>query len=75
MSLIIAAAALLLTSGFFFFPRKAKKRSQEPAATLSCKKCGARIAVSNPSKLHAEFSVKCAACETRKLYKLVDLAR
>jgi hypothetical protein len=31
--------------------------------TLSCKKCGAPIAVSNPSKLHAEFSVKCTACD------------
>jgi P pilus assembly chaperone PapD len=75
MSPITAAAALLLTSVLFFFPRKAKKRLQEPAATLSCKKCGARIAVSNPSKLHAEFSLKCTACETRKVYKLVDLAR
>ena len=73
--LIIAAAMLLLTSVFFFYPRKVEKRSQEVAGTVSCKKCGIRIAVSNPSKLHHEFSVRCTACETRKLYKLVDLAR
>jgi hypothetical protein len=55
--LIIAAAVLLLTSVFFFYPRKAEKRSQEVAGAVSCKKCGIRIAVSNPSKLHHEFSV------------------
>ena len=71
--IIIAAAALVLTSVLFLYPRKAGKRAQEVAGTVSCKKCGARISVSNPSKLHHEFSVKCAACDGRKLYKLVDL--
>jgi P pilus assembly chaperone PapD len=75
MVVIIVAAVLLLTSAFFFYPWKVETRSQELAGTVSCKKCGARIAVSNPSKLHLEFSVKCTACETRKLYKLVDLTR
>jgi len=72
--LITAAAVLLLTGVFFLYPRKVGKRPQELAGTVSCKKCGARIAVSNPSKLHHEFSVRCTACETRKLYKLIDLA-
>ena len=72
--IIIAAAVLLLTGVFFLFPRKVARRSQEIAGAVSCKKCGARIAVSNPSKLHHEFSVRCPACETRKLYKLIDLA-
>lgn len=71
--IIIAAAALLFTSVLFLYPRKVKERSQEVARTVACKKCGARISVSNSSKLHHEFSVKCAACDTRKLYKLVDL--
>jgi DNA-directed RNA polymerase subunit RPC12/RpoP len=71
--IIVAAAALLVTSAFFLYPRKVGNRTQEVAGTVSCKKCGARIFVSNPSKLHHEFSVKCAACDARKLYKLVDL--
>jgi DNA-directed RNA polymerase subunit RPC12/RpoP len=71
--IIIAAAALVLTGAFFLYPRKAKTRAPEAAGAVSCKRCGARIFVSNPSKLQSEFSVKCAACDTRKLYKLVDL--
>jgi DNA-directed RNA polymerase subunit RPC12/RpoP len=59
----------------FLLSTESEKAPARTGATLSCKKCGARIAVSNPSKLHAEFSVKCTACETRRLYKLVDLAR
>ena len=75
--IILATAVLLSTGAFFFlFRRNAGKRPQEVATgTVSCKKCGARIVVSNPAKLHQEFSVKCGACDTRKLYKLVDLAR
>ncbi len=75
---IIPATAVLLSTGalfaFFLFRRNAGKRPQQVATgTVSCKKCGARIFVSNPAKLHHEFSVKCSACDTRKLYKLVDL--
>ena len=74
--IILATAVLLSTGVFFLFRNKAGKRPQEAAtATVSCKKCGARIVVSNPAKLHQEFSVKCGACDTRKLYKLADLAR
>jgi P pilus assembly chaperone PapD len=73
--LTVVAAVLLLASVFFFYPRKVEKRAEELAGTVSCKKCGARIVVSNPSKLHQEFSVKCTACETRKLYKTVDLSQ
>jgi P pilus assembly chaperone PapD len=74
---IIAAAVIILTGVFFFFftRRKVEKRPQEHAGAVSCKKCGKRIAVSNPSKLHHEFSLKCTACDTRKLYKLIDLSR
>jgi hypothetical protein len=72
--IILATAVLLSTGAFFLFRRRAKKRPQEVAAgTVSCKKCGARIFVSNPAKLHQEFSVKCGACDTRKVYKLLDL--
>jgi P pilus assembly chaperone PapD len=71
--LTVVAAVVLLAIVLFFYPRKVKKRAVELAGTVSCKKCGARIVVSNPSKLHHEFSVKCVACDTRKLYKLVDL--
>ena len=73
--LTVVAAVLLLASVLFFYPRKVKKRAEELAGTVSCKKCGARIVVSNPSKLHSEFSVKCTACETRKLYTTVDLSQ
>ena len=74
--IILATAVLLSTGAFFLFRSKAGKRPQEVATgTVSCKKCGARIVVSNPAKLHQEFSVKCGACDTRKLYKLADLAR
>ena len=72
--IILAAAVLLSTGAFILFRRRAEKRPQEVAAgTVSCKKCGARIFVSNPAKLHQEFSVKCGACDTRKVYKLLDL--
>ena len=72
--IILATAVLLSTGAFFLFRRRAEKRPQEVAAgTVSCKKCGARIFVSNPAKLHQEFSVKCGACDTRKVYKLLDL--
>jgi P pilus assembly chaperone PapD len=74
--IILVTAVLLSTGAFFLFRRKAAKRPQEVAAgTVSCKKCGARIFVSNPTKLHQEFSVKCGACDTRKVYKLLDLTR
>jgi hypothetical protein len=74
--LIFGAVGIVSTLVYFFFPRKmAKKASQEPAGAVSCKKCGARIAVSNPSKLRQEFSVKCTACDTRKVYVPVDLAQ
>ena len=73
-AIIVAAAALLSIGALLLYRRKAGKRPQEAATgTVSCKKCGARIFVSNPAKLHHEFSVKCVACDTRKLYKLVDL--
>ena len=72
--IILAIAVLLSTGALFLFRRKAGKRPQEVATgTVSCKKCGARISVSNPAKLHQEFSVKCGACDSRKLYKLMDL--
>jgi DNA-directed RNA polymerase subunit RPC12/RpoP len=72
--IILATAALLSTGALFLYRRKAGKHPQAVATgTVSCKKCGARIFVSNPAKLHHEFSVKCVACDTRKLYKLVDL--
>ena len=71
----VSAAALLVTGIVFFFPRKAKKRPEELAGTVVCKKCGSRISVANPSKVLDEFSVTCGACETRKLYRLADLKR
>ena len=71
--LILAAAVPILAGMFLFYPRKVAKPSQEPTGTVSCKKCSARIAVSNPSKLQHDFSLKCTACETRKFYKLVEL--
>jgi len=71
---IILVTAALCAGGLFLFRGRAGKRPQEVAVgTVACKKCGARISVSNPAKLHQEFSVKCGACETRKLYKLIDL--
>jgi DNA-directed RNA polymerase subunit RPC12/RpoP len=76
MSFILVAAVLLsMGVAFFFYPRKVEKRTQELAGTVLCKKCGTRIAVSGPSKVHHEFSVKCTACDSRKLYNLVDLTR
>jgi DNA-directed RNA polymerase subunit RPC12/RpoP len=71
--LLLAVALLLLASVLFFYPRKLAKETKEIDATVYCKKCGARIAVSNPSKLRGEFSVECTACQTRKIYKPVDL--
>ena len=72
--IILATAALLSIGALFLFRGKAGKRAQEVATgTVSCKRCGAWIFVSNPAKLHHEFSVKCGACDSRKLYKLVDL--
>jgi len=74
--LVIPAAAALLSIGVFtFYPRKAAKKAQEHSGTVSCKKCGAPIAVSNPSKILNDFSVMCTACHTREFYKLVDLTR
>jgi DNA-directed RNA polymerase subunit RPC12/RpoP len=74
--IILAAAALVSTGALFLYRRQAGERPQQVATgTVSCKKCGARIFVSNPAKLQHEFSVKCVACDSRKLYKLVDLAR
>jgi hypothetical protein len=49
--LIPAAAALLLTGVFVFYTRKAAKKTQELSGAVSCKKCGAPIAISNPSKI------------------------
>ena len=73
---ILAAAVLVSTGALFLYRRKAGERPQQVATgTVSCKRCGARIFVSNPSRLQHEFSVKCVACDSRKLYKLVDLAR
>jgi hypothetical protein len=72
--IILAATTLLSMGALYFYRRKGGKRPQEVApGKVSCKKCGARIFVSNPAKLHHEFSVKCGACDTRKLYRLVDL--
>lgn len=72
--LILATAVLFSTSALFILCKNLGKRPPVVATgTVSCKRCGARISVSNPGKLHHEFSVKCGACETRKLYKLVDL--
>ena len=70
---IILAAAVLLSTGAFFLFRRRERPQEVAAGTVSCKKCGARIFVSNPAKLHQEFSVKCGACDTRKVYKLLDL--
>jgi hypothetical protein len=77
MSLLIitAAALLLLTCVFVFYPRKVETKLQEQDGTVFCKKCGARIAISNPSKIRQDFSAKCTACETRKFYTPVDLTR
>jgi ribosomal protein S27E len=72
---VIAAAVLLSAIVFFFYPRKVEKRSKEPSGTVSCRHCGSRISVSSPSKLHHEFSVRCTACENRKIYSRADLAR
>jgi hypothetical protein len=75
--IILATAALLVllsTTALFIFRKQVGKRPPVVATgTVSCKRCGARIFVSNPAKLHHEFSVKCGACEIRKLYTLVDL--
>jgi hypothetical protein len=73
--LILAATLLLLTSVLFFYPRKLVKETKELDGTVSCKKCGARIAVSKPSKIRDDFSVECAACQTRKIYEAIDLTR
>lgn len=72
---LMIAAALLVTGIVFFFPRKVKKRPEELAGTVICKKCGSRISIANPSKVLDEFSVTCSACETRKLYSRADLKR
>ena len=56
-----------------FYPREVKNKSQEPDGTVICKKCGKRIAISNPSRIQQDFSAKCTACETRKFYKPHDL--
>jgi hypothetical protein len=70
----LATITLLSVGALYFFHRKGAKRPQEVATgKVSCKKCGARISVFNPTKLHHEFSLKCGACDTRKLYGLVDL--
>ena len=71
---ILATTTLLTMGALYFFRRKGVKRPQEVATgKVFCKKCGARISVFNPAKLHHEFSLKCGACDTRKLYRLVDL--
>jgi DNA-directed RNA polymerase subunit RPC12/RpoP len=71
---ITGAAVLALTGAWFLYPRKPKKSSPELAGNVSCKKCGSRIKVLNPTKLHYEFGVRCTACESRAIYKLADLA-
>jgi hypothetical protein len=66
---IPAAVALLLIGVFIFYPRKAAKKTQEFSGTV-CKKCGAPIAVSNPSMIQNDSSVKRAACHTREFEEL-----
>jgi DNA-directed RNA polymerase subunit RPC12/RpoP len=58
-----------------FSPRGRQKKTQEPNGTVICKKCGKRIAISNPSRIQQDFSAECTACETRKFYKPADLTR
>jgi len=76
-NVIILAAAVLCAifsiSALLILRNAGKRPLVVSIGAVSCKRCGARILVSNPPKLHDEFSVKCGACDTRKLYNLVDL--
>jgi hypothetical protein len=74
LRLISAAALFLSTCVLFFHPRKVKTKAQEPRGAVSCKKCGTRIAVSNPSRIQQDFSAKCPACGTSNSYQQVDLS-
>ncbi len=41
--------------------------------SVSCKKCGVQIALSN-QRLENEFSIKCTACDHRAFYSDADVA-
>lgn len=73
LRLISAAALFLSTCVLIFQGRKLKSKVQEPRGAVSCKKCGASIAVSNPSAIQQDFSATCPACLTSDTYKKIDL--
>lgn len=73
LRLISAAALFLSTCVLIFSGRKPKTKVQEPTGAVSCKQCGARIAVSNPSTIQQDFSATCPGCGTSDTYKQIDL--
>jgi hypothetical protein len=69
---LISAAALFLSACVLIFHGRKVKSVREPTGSVSCKKCGASIAVSNPSAIHEEFKTTCPACQTTETYKRID---
>ena len=73
LRLISAAALFLSTCVLIFHGRKLKSKVREPTGCVSCKKCGASIAVSSPSAIQQDFSATCPACLTSEADKRIDL--